>query len=101
MAAPDLRDPVQWLVLDINAKPRVTLQLIEELLSHAPGSFAPLKGMVLTLKINDWKLARFIPEWLEQVAKLAAPFGLTQVRARQLPANRQEICVVAHRRGLG
>jgi len=94
----DLPEAIDWLVLDINAKPRVTLTLVADLLKHAETAFLPLKGMVLTLKINDWKLARFIPEWVEYIGELAAPFGLTQVRATQLPANKQEICVVARRR---
>lgn len=94
----DLERPVEWLVLDINAKPKVTLTLIEELLARAPNRFSTLRGMILTLKINDWKLARFIPEWLEWVAHLGKPFGLTQIQATQLPANKQEICVVARKR---
>jgi hypothetical protein len=94
----DLPDSIDWLVLDINAKPKVTLGLVADLLAHAETAFLPLKGMILTLKINDWKLARFIPEWLEYVGELSSRFGLTQVRATQLPANRQEICVVARRR---
>lgn len=94
----DLVRPIEWLILDINAKPKVTLTLIEELIARAPQRFSPLRGMILTLKINDWKLARFIPEWLEWVAHLGKPFGLTQVHATQLPANKQEICVVARKR---
>jgi hypothetical protein len=98
LQASDLHRPIEWLVLDINAKPKVTLTLIESLISRSPQRFAALKGMILTLKINDWKLARFVPEWLEWVASLGKPFGLVQIQALQLPANRQEICAVARRR---
>lgn len=96
----DLPESIDWLVLDINAKPLVTLGLVHDLLRHAQPSFLRLQGMVLTLKINDWKLTRYLPEWLMQVTDMARPAGLTQVRATQLPANRQEICVVARRRPL-
>jgi 23S rRNA (cytidine2498-2'-O)-methyltransferase len=96
--ANDLHRPVEWLVLDINAKPKITLGLIEQLLARAPSRFVALKGMILTLKMNDWKLARFVPEWLDKVKTLATPFGLAQISAQQLAANRQEICVVARKR---
>lgn len=96
----DIPESIDWLVLDINAKPLVTLGLVNDLLRHAQPSFLRLQGMILTLKINDWKLVRYIPEWLMQVTDMARPAGLTQVRATQLPANRQEICVVARRRPL-
>lgn len=98
VSAADLPESIDWLVLDINAKPKVTLSLIHDLIRHTETRFLRLQGMILTLKINDWKLARFIPEWLEQIGEMAGPFGLAQIRATQLPANRQEICVVARRR---
>ena len=47
-----------------------------------------LRGLLLTLKLNDWEMAAEVPELLRRVAAM----GMT-VRATQLPSNRQEIFV--------
>ncbi len=84
----DLPKAVQWLVLDINAPVRVSLPYVETLASWFSDT---LLGMILTLKINDPKHARHIPEWRERMETL----GLRQVRATQLSVNKREICLTA------
>jgi len=83
----DLPADVNWVVLDINAPARVSLPYVEDLAKHYAGS---LLGVILTLKMNDPKYARHIPEWLERVKEM----GMQRLRATQLPANKREICVV-------
>ena len=50
-----------------------------------------MKGMFITLKLNEWALAERIPELREKIAAL----GFASVEAAALPAFRQEIGVVA------
>ena len=83
----DFLEPAQWLVLDINAPARVSLPYVETL---ARWNASSLLGVILTLKLNDPKHARHIPEWIQRVEEM----GLSRVRATQLPANKREICVV-------
>jgi len=52
-----------------------------------------IRGLVLTMKITDWKLAREIPRWKDQLRGL----GFQVVKSRQLAFNRKEICLVAIR----
>ena len=48
-------------------------------------------GLLLTLKLLDWKLAEEIPSYLGRIRS----WGYRRVQARQLAHNRQEICVAA------
>jgi 23S rRNA (cytidine2498-2'-O)-methyltransferase len=77
-----------WLTSDINMPPNYTLDAVEGALS-VPG--VRLRGVLLTLKLPEWSLAKRIPEFLDRVAS----WGFRDVRARQLQFNRQEICVAA------
>jgi hypothetical protein len=45
--------------------------------------------MLLTLKLPEWNLAGDIPSYIERIRS----WGFSDVRARQLANNRQEICV--------
>jgi 23S rRNA (cytidine2498-2'-O)-methyltransferase len=81
---------VQWLAVDMNVAPRYTLDAVESLVTHRDAS---LRGLVLTLKLADWKLADELPAYLERIRG----WGYRDVRTRQLAFNRQEICVVALR----
>jgi 23S rRNA (cytidine2498-2'-O)-methyltransferase len=81
---------VQWLAADINAAPSYTLDAAEEV---AHNEQANLRGMILTLKLSDWKLAATLPELVERVRG----WGFRDVRTRQLAFNRQELCLVALR----
>jgi 23S rRNA (cytidine2498-2'-O)-methyltransferase len=77
---------VDWLLMDVNLAPQVAVHGVRRIVSTLRGS---LRGVVFTLKLNDWKMAAEVPALVERVAGM----GLAHVRATQLPSNRREICV--------
>ena len=81
---------VQWLAADMNVAPQYTLDAVESIVTH-PG--VSIRGMLLTLKLADWKLADELPALVERVRG----WGYRDVRLRQLAFNRQEICLAALR----
>jgi len=81
---------VRYLAADINVAPNYTLETVENIVTHPE---VQIRGLLLTLKLLDWKLAEEIPEYLDRVRS----WGYGHVRARQLHHNRQEICVAATR----
>ncbi len=85
----ELRD-VRWLVADMNVAPNYTLATVGDIVSH---SAVHVSGMLLTLKLLEWKLAAEVPAYLDQIRS----WGYSHVAARQLSHNRQEICVAACR----
>lgn len=82
---------VDWLLLDVNLAPQVALHQLRRIVSTLRPT---LRGALLTLKLNDWSMAGQVPRFLSQVQAM----GFDEVRATQLPSNRQEICVAARRR---
>lgn len=82
---------IPWLAADMNVAPDYTLDTVEAIVTH---DAVNVRGLLLTLKLLDWKLAEQIPAYLERVRG----WGYAEVRARQLPHYRQEICVAALRR---
>ena len=82
-----LPERVDWLLLDMNVEPRVSLFQVDRLVTRMSDS---LLGVILTVKLNQWSFATEIPHWKEHLKAM----GLTRVRATQLPANRREICLV-------
>lgn len=78
---------VDWLLMDVNLAPQVALHGVRRIVSTLRPS---LRGVIFTLKLNDWKLAAEVPAFRARVAGM----GLQDVRATQLYANRREICVV-------
>lgn len=79
---------VDWLLMDVNLAPQVALHGVRRLVSMLrPG----LRGVIFTLKLNDWKMADEVPALCARIAGM----GLSNVRATQLPSNRREICAVA------
>lgn len=82
----DFRD-VRWLMADINVDPNFTLDLVAEIVAHEA---VGIKGVVLTLKLADWKLVSDVPAFMEKVRSM----GFQVVKARQLAFNRQEFCLV-------
>ena len=78
----------RWLSCDANIAPQQTLDMVESLVSNERTHF---RGMLLTLKLPDWKLAHEIPDYLARIRG----WGFRYVKARQLAFNRQEICVFA------
>jgi 23S rRNA (cytidine2498-2'-O)-methyltransferase len=79
---------VRWLAADMNVAPNYTLDTVESLVTHPT---VHVRGLLLTLKLLDWKLAEQIPEYLQRIRS----WGYAHVRAKQLAHNRQEICVTA------
>jgi 23S rRNA (cytidine2498-2'-O)-methyltransferase len=79
---------IRWLMADMNVAPNYTLEAVEEIVTH---SEVNVRGMLLTLKLFEWKLAEQLPEYLERIRG----WGFNIVRARQLQHNRQEVCVAA------
>lgn len=81
-----LPERVDWLLLDVNLAPQVALHAVRRLV---PPLRRTLRGVLFTLKLNDWRMAAEVPALVERVRAL----GMAEVRATQLPANRQEIFV--------
>lgn len=83
----DFRD-VRWLLADLNMDPNYTLENVAEIVSHES---VDVKGVILTLKLSDWKMVAGIPDLIAETKA----FGFQVVKARQLAFNRQEFCLVA------
>jgi 23S rRNA (cytidine2498-2'-O)-methyltransferase len=79
---------IRWLTVDMNVAPRYTLEAVEAIVTHPEVN---IRGLLLTLKLPDWDLARRVPEYLDCVRS----WGYNVVRARQMQYNRREICVAA------
>ncbi len=79
---------VDWLLLDVNLAPQVALHEVARLV---PPLRAHLRGVVFTLKLNDWAFVDELPRLAERVRQL----GFGDVQMRHLPSNRREICLVA------
>lgn len=82
----DLPDSIQWLLLDMNVEPQITLFAVDRLASRMKDS---LLGVFLTVKLNQWKLAGEIPMMLDHVKAM----GMVRVKAGQLFHHRQEILI--------
>ncbi len=82
---------MDWLFSDTNVAPKYALDTIEHIVTHKS---CRVQGMLLTLKLLEWKLAEEIPQYLERIQS----WGFRYVKARQLSLNRQEVCVLALRR---
>lgn len=81
---------VDWLLLDVNLAPQVALHGVRRIVSTLRST---LRGVLFTLKLNDWDMAEQVPALCERVRLM----GFDGVRATQLPANRREICVTGQR----
>src|SRR5215212_6433172 len=82
---------VRWLVADMNIAPQDTLDEVEAIVCHPSVS---IRGLVLTLKMSEWKVAEELPKFISRVHG----WGYRDVRCRQLVTGGQEICLVALRR---
>lgn len=82
----DLPESVQWLLLDMNVAPNISLFAVDRLASRMKSS---LLGIILTVKLNQWKTANEIPYMLEHVAAI----GMVRAKAAQLSFHRQEIVI--------
>ncbi len=81
----------RWLMSDTNVAPKHTLDTVEAIVNARD---VRLKGLVLTLKLTDPRLAAELPLFHKRIRG----WGYQHVRARQLAFNRQEVCVVATER---
>lgn len=81
----------RWLTADMNIVPTETLKAVEALVTHPR---VHIRGLILTLKLSQWKLAEQVPQWIETVRS----WGYGDVRVRQLTYNRREVCLAALRR---
>jgi len=82
----ELPETVHWFLMDMNVAPAVSIFAVDRLATRLRES---LLGVLLTVKLNQWKLADEIPSILEHVRVM----GMAQVKATQLPSNRQEIFI--------
>ncbi|MEK6239757.1 MAG: hypothetical protein N2C14_33975, partial [Planctomycetales bacterium] len=79
---------VRWLMGDVSAAPNYALDAAQAVVEHRETS---VQGLLMTLKLPDWKLAEQVPEYLARVRS----WGFTEIRARQLQYNRQEFTIAA------
>ncbi len=82
---------IKWLIADSNVAPKHTLDTVEHIVTNRQVN---IRGMLLTLKLPDWKLAESIPGCITRIRS----WGYEYVRTRQLAFNRQEVCIAAMRR---
>jgi 23S rRNA (cytidine2498-2'-O)-methyltransferase len=82
---------IRWLTADMNVAPAFTLDAVEAIVCQPEVN---IRGMLLTLKLPQWKLADEVPSYLARVRS----WGYNLVQARQLAYNRREICVAALQR---
>lgn len=83
----EFRD-IKWLFADSNVAPQHTLDTVEAIVTHRE---IEIRGMLLTLKLLDLKLAEQIPEYVARVRS----WGYQDIRTRQLAFNRHEFCLAA------
>jgi 23S rRNA (cytidine2498-2'-O)-methyltransferase len=82
----DLPRELHWVLLDVNLAPQVALITARRLAARPRPA---LHGVLLTLKLDDWKAIRHVPKFLKSVESM----GMAEVRATQLPSNRMELFV--------
>ncbi len=82
----ELPESVEWLLLDMNVEPRISIFAVDRLATRLDDT---LLGLVLTVKLNQWKFAAELPGWLEHVRAM----GMVRVKAVQLATHRREICI--------
>ncbi|MBN1394875.1 MAG: hypothetical protein JW959_07620 [Pirellulales bacterium] len=79
---------IRWLTADMNVAPKYTLDAVEAIVAHPRVN---IRGLLLTLKLTDWKLADELPNFLDRIRS----WGFNRVKARQLQHNRREVCAAA------
>ena len=90
----ELPESIQWLVLDMNVEPNISLYAVDRLAARMKDC---LLGVLLTVKLNQWKFADEIPYFMDHVKAM----GMQRVKATQLAYNRQEILIYGlTRRGM-
>ena len=82
----DLPTDLHWVLLDVNLAPQVALITARRLAARPR---AALLGVLLTLKLDDWKAIHHVPRFLNSIRAM----GMVDVKATQLPSNRMELFV--------
>ncbi len=82
----DLPTDLHWVLLDVNLAPQVALITARRLAAHPRPA---LLGVLLTLKLDDWKAIHHVPRFLKSISSM----GMLEVKATQLPSNRMELFV--------
>jgi 23S rRNA (cytidine2498-2'-O)-methyltransferase len=78
---------VRWVTADMNVAPNYTLEVLEEIVTKT----SSIQGLLFTLKLTRWNLADTLPTLLARIRT----WGFSDIRAKQLVFNRQEVMVVA------
>lgn len=82
----DLPAALHWVLMDVNLAPQVALITARRLAARPRHA---LHGVLLTLKLDDWRAVRHIPRLLASISAM----GMEEVKATQLPSNRMELFV--------
>lgn len=82
----EIPGPIQWLLLDMNTEPRFSVYAVDRWVNLKKSD---LIGVILTIKLNKWKIADEIPAILEHLQSM----GLSYTQALQLSFHRQEIVI--------
>lgn len=82
---------VSWLTIDVNMPPSYTIEVIRDYIQNRG---LPVRGVIATLKLPDWKLADEVDSYRSQFEQM----GFKRVETRQLAFNRQELCLIALRK---
>lgn len=80
----ELPEGVRWIAMDVSIAPQVALHSLQRFL---PPYKRTLRGLLLTLKMNDDKVVAELPRLVDRVREL----GMVEVRVTQLPSNRREV----------
>lgn len=80
----DLPRDLHWVLMDVNLAPQVALITARRLAARPRPA---LQGVILTLKLDDWRAVRHLPRLLQSIRAM----GMAEVRATQLPSNRMEV----------
>jgi 23S rRNA C2498 (ribose-2'-O)-methylase RlmM len=87
-----LAGPARLLVMDVNQRPQAALATVAAIARATRDS---LRGGLFTLKLGDWSLISELPRWRARIEHLLG--AGTTTSATQLPSNRVEVTVTAHR----
>jgi hypothetical protein len=87
----DLPADVDWIACDAGIAPAHVVAALRRLI---PRWRQRLRGLLLTLKLNDDATVDALPALLARIAELR-PHGVAAPRAIQLPANRRDVFVYA------
>jgi 23S rRNA (cytidine2498-2'-O)-methyltransferase len=80
----DLPRDLHWVIADVNLAPQIALQTVRRLAARPR---AALQGIVVTLKLDDWRALRHLPRWRRQIEAM----GMVEVGVQQLSSNRMEL----------